>query len=106
MLILILKNVTGLKKSSTNYYNTFIEIADDCQAIKGEVPPLRGGKKTVAGMEYDLLNTNPYGYTSDEIIFRIYSDRKKIPARDMAQAQEMFFSTGRPCFRASALTKR
>jgi hypothetical protein len=38
-----------------NHYDTLIEIADDCPAIKGQVPQARGGKKTKAVVEYELL---------------------------------------------------
>ena len=38
-----------------NYYDTLIEIADDCPAREGQVPQARGGKKTKAVVEYELL---------------------------------------------------
>lgn len=54
--------------SSTNYYNTFIEIAEDCKAIEGTPPPPRGTKKSVANYEYELLADNPYRFTSDDVM--------------------------------------
>jgi hypothetical protein len=52
-----------------NYYNTLIEVADDCPASEGQVPRARGGKKTKAVVEYDLLSEHPYTYTEEDIAF-------------------------------------
>jgi hypothetical protein len=52
-----------------NYYDTLIEIADDCPAIKGQVPQARGGKKTKAVVEYEVLVKHPYTYTEEDIAF-------------------------------------
>ncbi|MFO7540636.1 MAG: DUF6157 family protein [Chloroflexota bacterium] len=37
--------------TTTNYFNTLIEIAEDCPATVGEIPPVRGGKKSVANLQ-------------------------------------------------------
>lgn len=37
--------------SSTNYYNTFIEVADDCPAKAAEVPGYKGGNPTTATIQ-------------------------------------------------------
>lgn len=91
--------------SSTNYYDTFIEVAEDCKATAGEVPPERKSGKTVAKLEYEIIATNPYKYTSDEVIFSVYATRNNIPAKRFSAEREKYFSKGRPCFRASPLTK-
>jgi hypothetical protein len=44
-----------------NYHDTLIEVADDCPATKGQVPQARGGKKTKAVVEYELLVKHPSG---------------------------------------------
>ena len=54
---------------TTNYRNTFIEIAEDSKITKGEMPPLKGEKKTVANLQFDMLYDSPYHYTSDEVLF-------------------------------------
>lgn len=36
---------------TTNYYNTFIEVAEDCPVDQAKIPPLHGDKKTVARMK-------------------------------------------------------
>jgi hypothetical protein len=64
-----------------NYYDTLIEIADDCPAIKGQVPQARGGggKKTKAVVEYELLVKHPYTYTEEDIAFEVYAVLHDIP---------------------------
>ena len=62
-----------------NYHDTLIEIADDCPAIKGQVPQARGGKKTKAVVEYELLVKHPYTYTEEDIAFEVYAVLHDIP---------------------------
>ena len=88
---------------STNYFNTFIEVAEDCSAQQGEMPPIKGEKKTVANLQFEMLWENPYQYTSDDIFFSVYALRKEIPKDEMEEAREHFFSKGQPCFRACLL---
>lgn len=91
---------------TTNYYNTFIEVAEDCPVEHAKTPPLRGGKKSIARMQYDMISEHPYTYTSDDIIFEVYAVRNGIPEEERASTREKFFSKGQPCLRASALGKR
>ena len=91
--------------NSTNYYNTLIEVAEDTKAISGVEPPMRGSKKSVANYEFDLIHKSPYKYTSDDVFFRVYTLRNEISQTSLQLEREQFFSKGRPCFRASPLTK-
>ncbi len=91
---------------TTNYFNTFIEVAEDCPAKEGEKPPMRGTKKSVANLQYEMLHDKPYQYTSDEVVFAIHATRKEIGEEGLEEAHQQFFSKGQPCFRASPLTKR
>ncbi len=59
-----------MKIYSTNYSDTFIEIADDCPATNGEIPHLKGNAKSVANMQFDIVSKNPYKFTSDDVFFR------------------------------------
>ena len=95
-----------MKCHTTNYFNTFIIVADDCPATKGEIPPGTGLKDTVAGIQYDLISKNPYRFTSDEVLLRVYMKRNSIGDENHAGAKELFFSKGQACFRSSPLTKR
>ena len=91
---------------STNYFNTFIEIAEDCPVKSGEAPPLKGDKKTVANLQYEMLFQNPYKFTSDDVLFSVYALRKEISESDLEIQRQLYFSKGQPCFRSSPLTKR
>ena len=87
-----------MKQHTTNYTNTFIEVAEDCPVTSGTIPPLKE-PKTAARLEYEMITGNPYGYTSDDVIYETKGEPKGI-------SREAFFSKGQPCFRSSALTKR
>ena len=95
-----------MKAHTTNYKNTFIEIADDCPTQFGEIPPIKTDAKTVANMQFEMAYKNPYKFTSDEIIFQVYADRNEISESEYKEARGKYFSKGQPCFRASPLTKR
>ena len=92
--------------SSTNYLATFIEVAEDCPATTGEIPPLKGDKKSVANLTFEMLLGHPYEFTSDDVLFAVFASRQKIPEENLAAEREHFFSKGQPCFRTSPLTKR
>ena len=83
---------------TTNYIDTFIEIANDCSATTGTPPPQKE-VKTAARIEYEMLLGYPYQYTSDDVLYQSNGHRRGISRED-------FFSKNQPCFRASALCKR
>ena len=93
-----------MKVHTTNYFDTFIEVAEDTKADCGIKPPKKD-KKTVAEMQYELIAENPYKYTSDDILFLVFADRNELTKAEYQQGREDFFSKGQPCFRASPLTK-
>lgn len=93
-----------MKIHTTNYFDTFIEVAEDIKVDSGTKPPTKE-KKTVAEMQYELIVKNPYKYTSDEILFQIFADRNALSKAEYKQAKELFFSKGQACLRASPLTK-
>ncbi len=92
--------------SSTNYFATLIEVADDCPVAAGEAPPPKGDEKSVAILTYELLVGRPYEFTSDDVLFSVYASRQGIAEEASAGERERFFSKGQPCFCASPLTKR
>lgn len=91
--------------SSTNYFDLFIEVAEDSKSTSGVAPPVKGDNKTVANYEYEIVANNPCKFTSDDVIFMVHAERQKIPKSQLKKEREIYFSKGRPCFRASALTK-
>lgn len=95
-----------MKVHSTNYKNTFVEIAEDCPVKEGQEPPSKGDKKTVANYQFDMIKAKPYFYTSDDVFFTVFAARKEFDKKDWDTERHKFFSKGQPCFRASPLTKR
>ncbi|MEQ8552803.1 MAG: DUF6157 family protein [Cyclobacteriaceae bacterium] len=91
---------------STNYQNTFIEIAEDCPIQMGAIPPLKGDKRSIANLQFEMVHSNPYKYTSDDVLFSVFAQRKDLTPDEIDEARTQFFSKGQPCFRSSPLTKR
>ncbi len=93
-----------MKLHSTNYTDTFIEVAEDTNATQGIIPPAKN-KKTIAQMQYEMISQNPYKFTSDDVLFLVFAERNNLSEDERPQAREVFFSKGQPCFRTSPLTK-
>ena len=91
---------------TTNYFDTFIEVADDCPAITGQIPPVNANAPSVATIQFELISQHPYGFTSDEIIFHVYAIKNDLATPDYAIAKKEFFSKGQACLRSSALVKQ
>jgi len=89
---------------TTDYTNTFIDVADDCKAAAGTVPPEKQ-EKTVARMQYELIHDSPYHYTSDEVLFTVYAARNQLPETELAARRVEYFSKGQACLRSSPLAK-
>ncbi len=87
---------------STDYTNTFIEVAEDCKAECGKIPPEKKDR-TIARMQYDMLKNNPYKFTSDEVIFSVYAEKNDIEKTELEKIE--FFSKGQACLRSSPLGK-
>jgi len=95
-----------MKTHTTNYKDTLIAVADDCPAARGEVPPVKGDKKSIANLQFELIANQPYRLTSDDVVFGVYAARNDLTQSELAEARELFFSKGQACLRASPLTKR
>lgn len=104
---------------TTNYYNTFIEVADDCPAQRAEVPPRAAAPgaaavaaatavaaASAAAIQFDMIAEGPYAHTSDDVIFRVHQLRHGVSDEDAPAEREAFFAKGQPCLRGSALGKR
>ncbi len=87
---------------TTNYYNAFISISDDCPVKVGEIPVTK--KPTIASLLYDMIQGHPYEYTSDDILFTIHAKKNELAIN--TTNREFFFSKGQACLRACPLTKR
>ena len=84
-----------MAKNSTNYVDTFIEVAEDCPVTVAEKPLVKE-PRTAVQIEYEMLINNPYKYTSDDVLYESNGNRRGISRED-------FFAKPQPCFRASAL---
>lgn len=94
-----------MKIHTTNYIDTFIEVAEDTGVFKGNIPPKRD-RKTIAEIQYEIISQFPYKYTSDELLFKIYAERNALTEEVYEEARRIFFSKGQACLRASPLTKK
>ncbi|MBL7804005.1 MAG: hypothetical protein JNL02_09740 [Saprospiraceae bacterium] len=90
---------------TTNYFNTLIEIAEDCPVAAAEEPPMKGEDKTVARLQFEMMLEHPYRYSSDEVIFGIFAARNGLQG-SLQTEREQFFSKGQACLRSSPLPKR
>jgi Family of unknown function (DUF6157) len=89
-----------------NYDDTLVEVADDCPVSAAQVPQARGGKRTKAVVEYELLVEHPYTYTEEDIAFEVYAALNDIPKARWPTERKKFLSKGHPHLRVSALAKR
>lgn len=89
-----------------NYFDTLVEVADDCPATQAEVPQARGGKKTKAVLEYEMIANHPYRYTEEDLAFEIYAVLHDIPRAKWPTERRKFLTKGHPHLRVSALPKR
>lgn len=90
---------------TTNYFDTFIDVAEDCPTDHAVEPPLKA-EPTIAQLHYELIAARPYALTSDDVVFETYARRAGIADDEKAAARDVFFSKGQPCLRSSPLGKR
>jgi Family of unknown function (DUF6157) len=88
---------------------TFVAVADDCPAVSGIIPSPKGGKATVAVLEYELLSAHPYRYTREDLIFEVHLARGEISEQERkargGEIRAELFARSHACMRASPLTK-
>ncbi|MGG4032980.1 DUF6157 family protein [Paenibacillus cisolokensis] len=91
-----------------NYYRTLIAVADDCPLRASKVPEGRGGKKSIAQIQYEMLAGHPYEYTQEDVLFHTWLERQDIPKSesDIAGLRAAFFSKPQACLRTSPLAKK
>jgi hypothetical protein len=89
-----------------NYYDTLIAVADDCRATNGMIPQPRGGKPTVAMLQYEMLIDRPFRYTQEDVLFESWFARQGLPPDARAEARGEYFSRPQACLRSSPLAKQ
>lgn len=90
---------------TTNYFDTFIAVAEDTAAVAATEPPTRA-TPSIAELTYRMIAENPYRYTSDDVIFAVWADRRDVAPEERESARAEFFAKGQPCMRSSDLGKR
>lgn len=90
---------------TTNYVDTFIEVAEDCPVTRAEVP-VTTGAPTIAALQYELIAGHPYEHTSDDVLFEVHARRRGIADDQRQEERDAFFATPQACLRASPLGKR
>lgn len=89
-----------------NYYDTFIQVAEDCPVSAAIVPKAKGESRTIPVIQYEVLSNHPYRFTQEDVLFEVFAERNQISEQERAAAREKFFSKGQPCLRTSSLGKR
>ncbi|MFI6512306.1 DUF6157 family protein [Streptosporangium sp. NPDC050855] len=91
-----------------NYYDTLIAVADDCPVDGSVVPVPRAGKRTVAVVQFEMINADPGGLTQEDVLFGSWLNRQEPPppAAERVQLRERFFATPQACLRSSPLPKK
>ena len=97
---------TLLAVDPVDYVDTFIAVADDSTATVGTVPPSKPDNPSVASRTFEMISEHPYRYTSGDVIFVVFADRRGIPGEERTAARREFYSRGQPCLRSSDLAKR
>jgi hypothetical protein len=95
-----------MKVHTTNYFNTLIEVAADCPATAGEIPPEKPGTGSIARIQFDTISRHPYRFTSDDVLLKVYAERNELPTEQHEEAKTALFSKGQACLRASPLARR
>ncbi|MGN7397286.1 DUF6157 family protein [Peribacillus frigoritolerans] len=88
-----------------SYKNTLITISEDSKVSSAKVPVIKNEKPTIAYIEHDLINNNPYKFTQEDVQFKTYLIKNQMEAENTAELREQFFSKSKACFRASPLVK-
>lgn len=92
-----------------NYFNTFIAVSPDTSAKAATVPLDRGGKKSIAVLEHDLISSSPYKLTQEDVQFSVHIQRSGISPAELksrkAELWNQFFSKSMACMRTSPLAR-
>jgi hypothetical protein len=90
------------------YANTFIQVAEDCRATTGEVPPERGKGPSVAGVQHAMLAAEPGRWTQEDVLIASapgVRGRTDLDPEELERLKAEYFAEPRACLRASPLGK-
>ena len=61
-----------------NYFQTFIQVAENCPTQIGIIPISKEGKaKPIHAIQYEIINNNPYKLTQEDVLFHVFDMRSK-----------------------------
>lgn len=87
----------------------FIQVAEDCPAEQGLVPPQRA-KPSLAQCQHELLLRYPYRFNSHELVVAMRLLQEGVPeacwGEAMAPRMHEIFAKPQPCLRVSPLAKQ
>ena len=66
----------NVKCHTANYFDTFIEVAEDCPATIAALPPAKAPISVVRA-QFEMIINNPYRYSSDDVLFETIGRPKK-----------------------------
>ena len=92
-----------------SYKSTFITIAPDSDAERGEIKASNRAKKPAHIIQHELLMQNPYKFNHEELIFEVYLEKEgldDVSHNEKIEIWDKLFKKEHPCLRASALTKK
>jgi hypothetical protein len=91
---------------TTNYFNTFIEVAGDCPVKQAEIPRQKEEEKTPVTIVFEMIKNNPYKYTSDEVLFYLHAVKNRISEAAWNFEKQKYFSRTQACLRSFPFAKR
>ena len=86
-----------------SYRQTVIAPAPDCKAQSATIPPEKS-PPSKAQVEYDLLTREPATHDHDSFNYTVYATQCANKGTT-PEPRDQWLSKGRPCMRASPLTK-
>jgi len=89
--------------------NTFVLVSADCRADRGTAPAPKGTSPTVALIQHELLSSQPYTLTLEDLILAVHVRRAGMSEEEAARREGAIraelFAKSHPCMRASPLPK-
>ncbi len=92
------------------YTDTFIQVAADCPAPRGEVPAGKRERKPIHVLQYELLSAHPYRFTHADLLYEVHVRHKAIAPAELKTRgpaiRKELLEKPHPCLRACLLPKK
>lgn len=91
-------------------HETFVQVSPDCPAQTAEVPESTRAQTPAHVIQYELLASQPYRFTYEELLFETQVRRLGLTDTERQErgdeVHRELFSKKHPCLRANTLAKR